>query len=53
MFKGIVLYRILIIVSIIILILGYLFKIEIIIYLFAIGILIGHAFNNWHNTKYK
>ncbi len=42
--ENIILCRILISVAIIALIVGYLLKLEIIIYLFAIGILLGHAF---------
>lgn len=51
MHNNIMIYRILISISIIMLLLGYLLNIEIIIYLFAIGILFGHALNHWNNSK--
>ena len=46
-------YRFLIVLSIIILIFGYLFNEIIVLYLFAIGYLIGHAINNWNRKKIK
>jgi len=49
--KKLMLYRFLIITGIIILILGYFFKEVFVLYLFAIGYLLGHALNNWNGEK--
>jgi len=45
------LYRILIVVSIVLLVVSYLTRMEIILYIFAISLLLGHALNHWNENK--